>query len=273
MKKTMAIVLALLLALTMSIVALAEGLLDGAEEATAEPTELNDETTDAEASAEAEPTDETVEEASDEADEVEAADEAADPTDAADPADAADTEDAAAPEDAVDEAADDEVAEDVESETNKETVVIDSDKDWTEWTAAERAAEHEVFSHRIQTGYCWEPYVSHKGEVHDLPAEIAEKYGTTDYEELPDILIYESIGTKDSTETLYVLYFAVDENGKKQWVGSETVTIEIPAGEVVYYPLDPGHEDWLCGYMAIVGGSYGDLSVELQGTITPPVLR
>lgn len=105
-----------------------------------------------------------------------------------------------------------------------------------------------VLNHRIQSWYC--------SEVDELPAEIAEAYGTTNEEELPWIIKYTSIGELDSTETIEVYYSGTDENGEP-CEKTEIVTITIPAGETVFYVLDPGFKAQSGGF-AIIAGSYGD---------------
>ena len=234
MKKTLAIVLALVFALTMSAVALAEGLSSDETETVAETTEIVAETTDAES------TEEEI---------------AAEVTD-----------------EATDEAIDEEVVETVEDEVaetpDKEVTPLD-DKDYAElenfiaWMKAtgpawglseeecvEQGTLNFILSHRIQTGY--------DNYNFELPAEIVEAYGTADSEELPTILIYTSTGDKDSTETIKIWYGGIDANGEYcEW--EETVTIDIPAGETVFYVLDnPNYED-VTGAFGIRAGSYGDL--------------
>ena len=121
----------------------------------------------------------------------------------------------------------------------------------------------DVFHHRIQTWYGGTDFVSNSGKVYTLPAEIAEKYGTTVEYELPSILIYESIGELDSTETIEVYYVGTDENGAV-CRRSEIITIEIPAGEAVYRVLEE-EDGWTCTGFGILAGSYGDLYTEVTG--------
>lgn len=125
------------------------------------------------------------------------------------------------------------------------------------------ATNWEVFQHRIQTWYGGMDFVSNSGKVYTLPAEIAETYGTTVEYELPPILIYESIGELDSTETLEVYYTGTDENGRA-CKKSEIITIEIPAGEAVYRVLEE-EDGWTCTGFSILAGSYGDLYTEITG--------
>ena len=143
-----------------------------------------------------------------------------------------------------------EPAADVEDEAAGEPV---------EETPAEKqlVANWDVFSHRIQTWYGGYDFVSNSGKVYTLPAEIAETYGTTVEYELPPILIYESIGELDSTETLEVYYVRADGSKK-----SELITIEIPAGEAVYYVLEE-EDGWVCTGFGIRAGSYGNLYTEI----------
>lgn len=125
------------------------------------------------------------------------------------------------------------------------------------------ATNWDVFHHRIQTWYGGTDFVSNSGKVYTLPAEIAETYGTTVEYELPPIVIYESIGELDSTETLEVYYTGTDENGRT-CKRSEIITIEIPAGEAVYRVLEE-EAGWTCTGFAILAGSYGDLYTEITG--------
>ncbi len=101
---------------------------------------------------------------------------------------------------------------------------------------------------------------------YELPAEIAEKYGTRDSSLLPSIMIYESTGELDATETLRYDFYRWGENGEEVFVKSETFTVEIPAGEVVFYVLDINPDDLTdqgfdTARGAIIAASYGDLSI------------
>lgn len=125
------------------------------------------------------------------------------------------------------------------------------------------ATNWEVLHHRIQTWYGGTDFVSNSGKVYTLPAEIAETYGTTVVYELPPILIYESIGELDSTETIEVYYTGTDENGRT-CKKTEIITIEIPAGEAVYRVLEE-EAGWTCTGFGILAGSYGDLYTEVTG--------
>ena len=108
-----------------------------------------------------------------------------------------------------------------------------------------------VLNHRTQSWYSNEGY--------ELPAEIAELYGTTNFEQLPPIIIYESIGELDSTETIHAYFSGIDENGNRcEW--DDTVTVDIPAGGLAFCVLDPGF-DRVSGGFEIIAGSYGTLYV------------
>lgn len=119
---------------------------------------------------------------------------------------------------------------------------------------------HAVLSKRIQTSYSsydvdayGKQYVSYK---YDLPEEIVEKYGTRDSHELPCILIYESTGEFDSTETIELYYGKSDiDNGLYYIERTEIVTIEIPAGGVAFYVIE---DDNLLSF-GILCATYGDL--------------
>ena len=108
-----------------------------------------------------------------------------------------------------------------------------------------------VLNHRTQSWYSNEGY--------ELPVEIAELYGTTDFEKLPSIIIYESIGELDSTETIHAYFTGRDENGNR-WEWDDTVTVDIPAGGLAFCVLDPGFEAESGGF-EIIAGSYGNLYV------------
>lgn len=121
---------------------------------------------------------------------------------------------------------------------------------------------HAVLSKRIQTFYSsydldayGNRYVSYN---YDLPEEIVEKYGTRDSHELPRILIYESTGEFDSTETIELYYGKRDYHTGLYYIErTEIVTIEIPAGGVAFYVIE---DDNLLSF-GILCATYGDLSL------------
>jgi len=129
---------------------------------------------------------------------------------------------------------------------------------------------HRVFNHRIQTWYSNHDFNVYdniiEGPNYTLPKEIVEKYGTDDSEGLPSILVYESIGEFDSTETIELQYGKRNEKGLIERVEgwTETVTIKIPAGGVAFYVIECPFEGGVFAGFAIRGGTYGDCSVSFD---------
>lgn len=223
MKKTLAILLVIAFALTLGIVVLAEGLSE--EEVL--PAEETESVVEAETVAEEPAAEEAAEEAP--AEEAPAAEEPAEETAEETPAEEAPADE-------------EEDAAFVAWMAQLASLDPSYDISEAEWRLC------YVLNHRIQSWYC--------SEIDELPAEIAEAYGTTNEEELPWIIKYTSIGEKDSTETLDVYYYGTDENGNA-CEKTETITIAIPAGETVFYVMDPGFKVERGGF-SIIAGSYGD---------------
>lgn len=133
-----------------------------------------------------------------------------------------------------------------------------------EYTAEKRAEIAAVFDNRIQTWYSSfdvdENGNRYEAYNYELPEEIAEKYGTRNSMQLPRIIVYQSIGDRDSTETIKLKYGTYDHlTDTKHIERTEIVTIEIPAGGVAFYVVeDPS----FIGF-AILSGTYGDLSASI----------
>ncbi len=142
----------------------------------------------------------------------------------------------------------------------------------------EQEMVNAVLGKRIQTGYSSWSYDEYGNFClgddycnYELPAELAEKYGTRDSCYLPSMMIYESIGELDATETLRYDFYRWGDHGEQIYVASKTFTVEIPAGGVAFLPIevelpDSDYEGYCYrGYDtargAIISASYGDLSI------------
>ncbi len=128
------------------------------------------------------------------------------------------------------------------------------------------ARAERVLCHRIQTFYgSYE--VGGTDYNYELPDEIVEKYGTRDPQKLPQILVFESIGELDSTETVRIRYTKLGENGKRYVLDelTEIVTIKIPAGGVAFYVMEHHSlEERIYGGFGTISATYGDYSINLD---------
>lgn len=264
MKKTLAILLALTVVLALGVFAFADEISDIVS---SDPTETEEPAASVE-----EPTEEDATEAPTE--EAPAEETPAEETPAEEaPAEEAPAEETPAEETPAEEAPVEETP--AEEAPAKEPVHISGADGYT---AEELEMLHNVLGKRIQTGYSSWSYDKYGNFClgsdycnYELPAEIAEKYGTRDASLLPSIIIYESDGELDATETLRYDCYRWGENGEQIYVASKTFTVEIPAGGVAFYPIevevpDSDYEGYCYrGYdtarVAIIGASYGDLSI------------
>lgn len=254
MKQSKTKILALVMALLVGSVALLTGSMFALAELPAEETAYErDEFVDESLFVSDEVEDETTEDEAFESDDETVADE-----------EAAEDETVADEEAAEDETVtDEEAAEDVTVADESEAAKL---KNFIDWAVANISAGGFSKEECIEIGtlnyilshldrYWYENY------NFELPAEIVEAYGTADSEQLPPIMVYKSIGEKDCTETIEISYYGIGANGNAEW--NETVTIDVPAGETVFYVLDnQGYETVFGGY-AIRAGSYGDLYAEV----------
>ncbi len=254
MKKTLAILLALTIALALGVFAFADEISDIVS---SEPTETEEPAASAE-----EPTEEDATEAP--AEETPAEETPAEETPAEEaPAEEAPAEEAPAEETPTEEAP-----------ANEPVHISGADG----YTAEELETLNAVLGKRIQTAYSSWSYDEYGNFClgsdycnYELPAELAEKYGTRDASQLPSIMIYESIGELDATETLRYDFYRWGDHGEQIYVASKTFTVEIPAGGVAFYPIEvelpdsdyKGHcnRGYDTARGAIIAASYGDLSI------------